>query len=31
MVAALQQGAGISEVDFTRHFSADRPVPAIVG
>ena len=27
MVAALQQGAGISELDFTRHFSADYPVP----
>jgi CheY-like chemotaxis protein len=27
MVAALQQGAGISELDFTRHFSADHPVP----
>src|SRR3989442_10441521 len=27
MVAALQQGAGISELDFTRHFSAGHPVP----
>jgi len=27
MVAALQQGAGIRELDFTRHFSADHPVP----
>jgi CheY-like chemotaxis protein len=27
MVAALQQGAGISELDFTRHFSAGHAVP----
>jgi len=27
MVAALQQAAGVSELDFTRHFSADHPVP----
>ena len=26
MVAALQQGAGVSELDFTKHFSADHLV-----